>query len=51
VVGAGGRLAPRLAIEQARRLKAEGVPVADGRVLTTNLRTKLFRVPSGPEFA
>jgi methylated-DNA-protein-cysteine methyltransferase-like protein len=31
VVAAGGRLAPRLAVEQASRLEAEGVPVAAGR--------------------
>lgn len=51
VVGAGGRLAPRLAVEQATMLKAEGVPVAGGRALIPHRRSKLVTAPSGPEFA
>ncbi|NNM96567.1 MAG: cysteine methyltransferase [Candidatus Dormibacteraeota bacterium] len=51
VVGAEGRLAPRLAAEQATMLKAEGVLVAGGRALITHHRSKLVTVPSGPESA
>lgn len=38
VVTAAGRLVPHNLQEQSRRLRAEGVTVADGRVVTTQRR-------------
>lgn len=39
VVNASGRLVPGNEVEQARRLRAEGVPVADGRVQLRRMRS------------
>src|SRR5581483_3583255 len=41
VIMATGRLAPGKEVEQARRLRAEGVPVRDGRVQPVSQRYRV----------